>query len=227
MRNTCAHMIPSNPIDSAKRFLSLSLSLLLRRPLFLPPSLSLSLSIYLSISFCLSFCFSVTFSSSSFSFISSCCFSSFSTPPFPLFPFSVSVGLSLSLPISFSLVYASLYHLTSLSDYYTVRKGISSSLKTRSVSVRVTRPVDSYGTRKYARPFLVCILVSSSSLFPFLLPRSLPIVDLAFYFRAFSIVSVLRPSRRLDLCESNYPVRGLRDASCARMTSEVIFCSME
>lgn len=80
-----------------------------------------------------------------------------------LFLYSFSL-FCLCLSLSFSLVYALLYHLTSLSDYYTVRKGISSSLKTRSVSVRVTRPVDSYGTRKYARPFLVCILVSSFSL---------------------------------------------------------------
>lgn len=49
-------MIPGNPIDSAKRFLSLSL--FLRRPLFLPPSLSLSLnlSVYLILSFFLFFC---------------------------------------------------------------------------------------------------------------------------------------------------------------------------
>lgn len=156
MRNTCAYVITSNPIDSAKRFF---FSLFLRRPLSLPPSyLSIYLFIYLTLFLFLSYCHVLFFLFFSF------------TPPLAAFPFSPflfpifpSLSLSLCFCLSLSLVYALLYHLTSLSDYYTVRKGISSSLKTRSVSVRVTRPVDSYGTRKYARPFLVCILVSLSS----------------------------------------------------------------
>jgi len=133
-----------------------------------------------------------------------------SISPTPFLSLNLSLSLSVSIYLSIYLyLYFSLAHKRRL--YITwpryriavLWERKSRALKTRSVSVRVTRSaaVDSYRSRKYARPSLSVLL--------FLLPIALSI---SLHFRLSA-----RPVSLDLLCQSNYFVREIFE--CIAYTS--------